>query len=201
MGEAKDNDVYEKELLDYEEEEEKAPDSVAAKVSGEAVKNEPRAPIGFASAGLSNDKIRPEDESPLIAEDNDAPINGVAEYERPKKVLILMSDTGGGHRASAEAIRAAFNQEFGDEYQVKITCMFLSFVENKQSLEWVKRRFSYFLLFSKLSQQQAKLLHLRCVIQENWPSRFAMSLSDSACFTSETKEDTEGDNQRFMPSS
>ncbi|KAG6490518.1 hypothetical protein ZIOFF_051816 [Zingiber officinale] len=38
MGEAKDNDVYEKELLDYEEEEEKAPDSVAAKVSGEAVK-------------------------------------------------------------------------------------------------------------------------------------------------------------------
>ncbi|KAG6483875.1 hypothetical protein ZIOFF_060661 [Zingiber officinale] len=37
MGEAKDNDVYEKELLDYEEEEEKAPDSVAAKVSGEAV--------------------------------------------------------------------------------------------------------------------------------------------------------------------
>lgn len=38
MGEAKDNDVYEEELLDYEEEEEKAPDSVAAKVSGEAVK-------------------------------------------------------------------------------------------------------------------------------------------------------------------
>ncbi|KAG6519423.1 hypothetical protein ZIOFF_022917 [Zingiber officinale] len=32
---AKDNDVYEKELLDYEEEEEKAPDSVAAKVSGQ----------------------------------------------------------------------------------------------------------------------------------------------------------------------
>nr|WLQ69621.1 MYB protein [Zingiber officinale] len=60
-----------------------------------------------------------------------APINGVAEYGRPKKVLILMSDTGGGHRASAEAIRAAFNQEFGDEYQVKITFMFLSLVENK----------------------------------------------------------------------
>ncbi|KAG6495308.1 probable monogalactosyldiacylglycerol synthase 1, chloroplastic [Zingiber officinale] len=83
--------------------------------------SEPRAPIGFASAGLSNDEIRLEDESPLIAEDNGAPINGVAEYERPKKVLILMSDTGGGHRASAEAIRAAFNQEFGDEYQVFVT--------------------------------------------------------------------------------
>lgn len=38
-----------------------------------------------------------------------------------KKVLILMSDTGGGHRASAEAIKAAFNQEFGDEYQVFVT--------------------------------------------------------------------------------
>ncbi|KAK4764329.1 hypothetical protein SAY87_013767 [Trapa incisa] len=38
--------------------------------------------------------------------------------ERTKNVLILMSDTGGGHRASAEAIRDAFRMEFGDEYQV-----------------------------------------------------------------------------------
>lgn len=38
MGEARDNDAYEEELLDYEEEEEKAPDSAAAKASGEAVK-------------------------------------------------------------------------------------------------------------------------------------------------------------------
>ncbi|OAY78544.1 putative monogalactosyldiacylglycerol synthase 2, chloroplastic, partial [Ananas comosus] len=37
---------------------------------------------------------------------------------RPKNVLVLMSDTGGGHRASAEAIRDAFRLEFGDEYQV-----------------------------------------------------------------------------------
>ncbi|XAR66846.1 Monogalactosyldiacylglycerol synthase [Bertholletia excelsa] len=37
---------------------------------------------------------------------------------RTKNVLILMSDTGGGHRASAEAIRDAFRLEFGDEYQV-----------------------------------------------------------------------------------
>jgi 1,2-diacylglycerol 3-beta-galactosyltransferase len=42
----------------------------------------------------------------------------VARAEAPKKVLILMSDTGGGHRASAEAIKAAFMQEFGDNYQV-----------------------------------------------------------------------------------
>jgi 1,2-diacylglycerol 3-beta-galactosyltransferase len=35
-----------------------------------------------------------------------------------KNVLILMSDTGGGHRASAEALRDAFLIEFGDAYQV-----------------------------------------------------------------------------------
>lgn len=40
--------------------------------------------------------------------------------ERIKTVLILMSDTGGGHRASAEAIRDAFNIEFGDDYRVNI---------------------------------------------------------------------------------
>lgn len=38
--------------------------------------------------------------------------------DKTKNVLILMSDTGGGHRASAEAIRDAFRLEFGDEYQV-----------------------------------------------------------------------------------
>ena len=38
--------------------------------------------------------------------------------QRTKNVLILMSDTGGGHRASAEAIRDAFQIEFGDEYKI-----------------------------------------------------------------------------------
>ncbi|OVA05862.1 Glycosyl transferase [Macleaya cordata] len=38
--------------------------------------------------------------------------------ETTKNVLILMSDTGGGHRASAEAIRDAFKLEFGDEYRI-----------------------------------------------------------------------------------
>lgn len=41
--------------------------------------------------------------------------------ERTKNVLILMSDTGGGHRASAEAIRDAFRIEFGDEYKVGLS--------------------------------------------------------------------------------
>jgi 1,2-diacylglycerol 3-beta-galactosyltransferase len=38
---------------------------------------------------------------------------------RAKNVLILMSDTGGGHRASAEAIKDAFRIEFGDDYRVR----------------------------------------------------------------------------------
>ncbi|KAI3914584.1 hypothetical protein MKW92_036430, partial [Papaver armeniacum] len=38
--------------------------------------------------------------------------------ETTKNVLILMSDTGGGHRASAEAIRDAFRLEYGDEYRI-----------------------------------------------------------------------------------
>jgi 1,2-diacylglycerol 3-beta-galactosyltransferase len=36
------------------------------------------------------------------------------------KILLLMSDTGGGHRASAEALKAAFQERFGDRYQVDI---------------------------------------------------------------------------------
>lgn len=38
MGEVRDNEAYEEELIDYEEEDEKAPDSVNAKPATEAVK-------------------------------------------------------------------------------------------------------------------------------------------------------------------
>ena len=38
MGEVRDNEAYEEELLDYEEEDEKAPDSVNGKASVEAPK-------------------------------------------------------------------------------------------------------------------------------------------------------------------
>ncbi|KAJ8751857.1 hypothetical protein K2173_026056 [Erythroxylum novogranatense] len=85
-----------------------------------------RIPIGFASVRVgsgdacsnNNNKLRDDGCSALV---NDGlPIN-IVEAERPKKVLILMSDTGGGHRASAEAIKAALNEEFGHDYQVFIT--------------------------------------------------------------------------------
>jgi len=39
---------------------------------------------------------------------------------RPQRILILMSNTGGGHRASAEALRAGFTQLYGERFQVEI---------------------------------------------------------------------------------
>lgn len=38
MGEVKDNDAYEEELLDYEEEDEKAPEAINGKPGSETVK-------------------------------------------------------------------------------------------------------------------------------------------------------------------
>ncbi|XP_018509050.2 monogalactosyldiacylglycerol synthase 1, chloroplastic isoform X1 [Brassica rapa] len=78
-------------------------------------------PDSFASIGVSSHEsgARGNDGGGVLGEEG-LQLSGV-EADRPKKVLILMSDTGGGHRASAEAIRAAFNQEYGDEYQVFIT--------------------------------------------------------------------------------
>ena len=75
-------------------------------------------PIGFASFGVNageNSGLRGDGNG--VLEDEGLVLNAV-EAESPKKVLILMSDTGGGHRASAEAIKAAFNEAFGEEYQV-----------------------------------------------------------------------------------
>lgn len=36
-----------------------------------------------------------------------------------KRVLIMMSNTGGGHRASAEALQAVFKELYGDQYEVR----------------------------------------------------------------------------------
>ncbi|KAL7165916.1 hypothetical protein ACSBR2_036730 [Camellia fascicularis] len=78
-------------------------------------------PIGFASIRVgSGDANGLREEGCSVLEDEGIHLNGV-ESGSPKKVLILMSDTGGGHRASAEAIKAAFNEEYGDEYQVFVT--------------------------------------------------------------------------------
>jgi len=46
----------------------------------------------------------------------------------PKKILILMSDTGGGHRASADAIAEAIAHLYGDEIRVRIVDAWRSYV-------------------------------------------------------------------------
>lgn len=81
-----------------------------------------RIPIGFASLGAGSGDYTGcnEDHRRVALEEGSVTVNGVV-VDAPKRVLILMSDTGGGHRASAEAIRAAFSEEFGDEYQVFVT--------------------------------------------------------------------------------
>ncbi|CAA0838010.1 DEAD-box ATP-dependent RNA helicase 56 [Striga hermonthica] len=57
MGETKENDAYEEELLDYDEEEEKAPDSVGAKANGESVK---KGYVGIHSSGFRDFLLKPE---------------------------------------------------------------------------------------------------------------------------------------------
>lgn len=74
--------------------------------------------LSYLKNNSSSHSLRCDDES-----DDDYYEDGTMELvqigaERTKNVLILMSDTGGGHRASAEAIRDAFRMEFGDEYRV-----------------------------------------------------------------------------------
>ncbi|CAH2073112.1 unnamed protein product [Thlaspi arvense] len=56
MGDARDNEAYEEELLDYEEEDEKAPDS-GVKVNGEAVK---KGYVGIHSSGFRDFLLKPE---------------------------------------------------------------------------------------------------------------------------------------------
>lgn len=78
-------------------------------------------PLSFASVRVNsfeNNGFR-NDGNGVVEESDGVPMN-VVDSETPKKVLILMSDTGGGHRASAEAIKAAFIEEFGDNYQVSL---------------------------------------------------------------------------------
>jgi 1,2-diacylglycerol 3-beta-galactosyltransferase len=46
-------------------------------------------------------------------------------HQEAKRVLILMSDTGGGHRASAEALKAAFASLYGARFQVDLVDLWM----------------------------------------------------------------------------
>ncbi|KAG8381950.1 hypothetical protein BUALT_Bualt05G0025900 [Buddleja alternifolia] len=88
-----------------------------------------RIPLGFAPVRVDceeNNGVR-DDGNGVLEESEKNCIDGIVSNV-PKKVLILMSDTGGGHRASAEAIKAAFNQEFGDDYQNFMSKLLFNFV-------------------------------------------------------------------------
>ena len=59
-----------------------------------------------------------------------------------KKVLILMSDTGGGHRASAEAVRDAFHERYGGWFQVDMVDLMIPhlYEELDELADAMKRR-------------------------------------------------------------
>jgi 1,2-diacylglycerol 3-beta-galactosyltransferase len=73
-----------------------------------------------SSSALSTPLYGPDDDDEPFWEEEEGTVELVQlGASRAKNVLILMSDTGGGHRASAEAIKDAFRIEFGDEYRVR----------------------------------------------------------------------------------
>ena len=45
-----------------------------------------------------------------------------------RRILILMSRTGGGHLASAESLRAGFAYEYGDAFQVDIIDLLMDYL-------------------------------------------------------------------------
>lgn len=60
---------------------------------------------------------------------------------RPQRILILMSNTGGGHRASAEALKAGFAQMYGERFQVEIIDLLIEHLP--RPLNWLPHTYSF----------------------------------------------------------
>ena len=60
---------------------------------------------------------------------------------RPQRILILMSNTGGGHRASAEALKAGFIQLYGERFQVEIIDLLIEHLP--RPLNWLPNTYSF----------------------------------------------------------
>lgn len=60
---------------------------------------------------------------------------------RPQNILILMSNTGGGHRASAEALRAGFTLCYGDLVQVEIIDLLMDHLP--RPLRWLPHTYPF----------------------------------------------------------
>ncbi|MEV4624016.1 glycosyltransferase [Asanoa sp. NPDC049573] len=63
-----------------------------------------------------------------------------AELAGPRVILVLTADTGGGHRAAAEAIRQAVHRRYPDELAT-VTCDPLTGAEANRSVAWVCGRY------------------------------------------------------------
>ncbi len=60
---------------------------------------------------------------------------------RPKRILILMSNTGGGHRASAEALRTGFIECYGDQVHVEIVDLLMEHLP--WPLNWLPHTYTF----------------------------------------------------------
>ncbi|KAJ7520483.1 hypothetical protein O6H91_19G007900 [Diphasiastrum complanatum] len=88
--------------------------NVARHIDGFIRRNCSRVPLGWACLSQEEYAHGKKEDASGAGEGGGAN----AFEDKQKRVLILMSDTGGGHRASAEAIKATFALEYGDEYSV-----------------------------------------------------------------------------------
>ena len=55
-----------------------------------------------------------------------APTETATAARKPKKILIIMSDTGGGHRASSQALSAALDNLYGNQVCNGVCCLLAS---------------------------------------------------------------------------
>lgn len=60
---------------------------------------------------------------------------------RPKRILILMSNTGGGHRASAEALRAGFTKAYGAQVEIAVIDLLMEHLP--WPLNWLPHTYTF----------------------------------------------------------
>lgn len=60
---------------------------------------------------------------------------------RPQRILILMSNTGGGHRASAEALRAGFTEAYGAQVEIAVIDLLMEHLP--WPLNWLPHTYTF----------------------------------------------------------
>lgn len=77
----------------------------------------PRRPRG--GSDLGNGNVPPSTSRLTVSASGMVGVMGAREMATPTRVLLLISDTGGGHRASAEALTAAFHELYGAQVETR----------------------------------------------------------------------------------